>query len=62
MNSSIIHFNSILKSKDDLLKLSKKILDKEDYQDILCGILDFEIYETLDEDLKQIINNYFNTF
>ena len=37
----------------------KSFLTEEDYVKVLCGILDREIYETLNNKLKEIVDNYF---
>ena len=48
------------KSPEEYLGMCKKMLRKEQYEDILCGILDEEIYETLESPYKKIIDLYFN--
>lgn len=42
------------------LKLCKEFLEPEDYQDILCGILDKEHYDALELPLQKIINSYYS--
>lgn len=48
------------KNMAEYLKLCKRTLTEEDYVDVLCGIMDQEIYENLDQDLKNIVNKYFS--
>ena len=42
------------------LNLCKKFLEPEDYQDILCGIMDVEHYDALEWQLQNVINSYFS--
>lgn len=43
----------------DYLALCKRDLEDEDYRDVLCGIVDVEIYHELDRELQQIIETYY---
>jgi len=47
-------------TRQDYLYLCKEFLDPEDYQDILCGIMDREHYDALEPQLQQVINSYFS--
>lgn len=47
------------KYKVDYLPLCKQFLRNDEYRQILCGILDEEIYEILNPELQKIINCYF---
>ncbi len=38
----------------------KEFLTEEDYRDVLCGIMDPEFYDSLEEDLKDIVDTYFH--
>jgi hypothetical protein len=44
---------------DEYLEHVKSILVEEDYQLILCAILDPDYYDMLDEELKDIVHTYF---
>ena len=43
----------------EYLALCKKDLEDEDYRDVLCGIMDVEIYNELDLDLQRIVETYY---
>lgn len=43
----------------DYLIDCKKNLEEQDYRDVLCGIMDPFIWETLDIDLQTIVAAYF---
>jgi len=45
--------------KFEYLDLCKKFLDPQDYQDILCGIMDREHYDALDQYQQNIIDCYY---
>ena len=47
------------KNGDELLALCKRFLIDDDYRDILCGIMDLELYNELDPDLKKLVDIYF---
>jgi hypothetical protein len=44
----------------DYLELCKQFLDPEDYQDVLCGIMDKEHYDALENPLRGVIDSYFS--
>lgn len=46
-------------SKSELLSACKRFLTEDDYCDLLCGIMDSDNFEKLDEDLQAIVENYF---
>ena len=47
--------------KEDYLHLCKEFLEAEDYEQILCGIMDYEYYLGIDEkQIKVIIDCYFS--
>lgn len=48
------------KTRADYLELCKQFLDPEDYQDILCGIMDKEHYDALEWQLCSVIDSYFS--
>ena len=66
MNNNVILFptknnnNISYENRQEYLSNCKKLLTEEDYRDILCGIMDAECYDMLDEDdLKNIVDTYF---
>lgn len=48
------------KTGEEYLALVKFFLESEDYYDILCGIMDKQIYDTLERPLQKIIEAYFS--
>lgn len=65
MSDNILEFpkklvlNLSYKNSQEYLMSCKELLTEEDYRDVLCGIMDSAFYEMLEEDLKGIVNNYF---
>lgn len=51
-----VEFNS----KNEYLNKCKETLEPEDYESVLCSIIDHKYYESLDEDLQEIVDNYHN--
>jgi hypothetical protein len=47
------------KSGKDFLEICKQFLEPEDYQDVLCGIMDREHYDALEYALQKVIDSYF---
>jgi uncharacterized protein YcgL (UPF0745 family) len=47
------------RNKGSYLLTLKKYLEKDDYEEILCAILDEEYYLQLDAQLIPIVDNYF---
>lgn len=43
----------------EYLDICKQFLEEEDYRDILCGIMDKEYYNGLEEALRKIVNCYY---
>jgi hypothetical protein len=43
----------------EYLKLCKDFLEENDYVDVLCGVMDDEIYETIEPQLKNIVDTYY---
>ena len=43
----------------EYLDICKNFLDPFDYQDILCGIMDREHYDTLEPKLRKIVDSYY---
>ena len=48
------------KTGKEYLDVCKFTLEKDDYIDILCGIMDQEIYNELEPVIQRVIDNYFN--
>jgi hypothetical protein len=48
------------KTRFDYLEICKDFLDPDDYQDILCGIMDKEHYDALEKPLRNVIDSYFS--
>jgi hypothetical protein len=48
------------KTRFDYLEICKDFLDPEDYQDILCGIMDKEHYDALEQPLRNVIDSYYS--
>ena len=65
MNDNIIEFPTKIvlkgsyKNRQEYLMSCKEVLTEEDYREVLCGIMDSAFYDSLEEDLKGIVNNYF---
>ena len=47
-------------SRKQYQDILKQFLEPEDYQDILCGIMDREHYDALERPLQKIIDAYFS--
>jgi hypothetical protein len=43
----------------EYLVMCKRDLEDEDYRDVLCGIIDIDIYHELDTDLQRIVETYY---
>lgn len=50
------------KSKLEYLMLCKKVLEPDDYRDLLCAIMDAEIYNESEDEIKRITEKYFSFF
>lgn len=48
------------KTGKDFLELCKQFLEPDDYQDVLCGIMDREHYDALERQLQKVIDSYFS--
>jgi hypothetical protein len=48
------------KTRQQYQNILKQFLEPEDYQDILCGILDKEHYDSLERPLQKIIDAYYS--
>ena len=49
----------LAQTRGEHLMLCKMVLTEEDYIDVLCGIMDQEIYDSLDQEIKNIVDAYF---
>lgn len=57
----IIELKDDPKDQNEYLITIKGILDEDDYRDVLCAILDDEIYKSLDDDLKDVVHAYYDS-
>lgn len=48
------------KTRQQYQNILKQFLEPEDYQDILCGILDKEHYDGLERPLQKIVDAYYS--
>ena len=48
------------RTRAEFLETCKETLEAEDYVDVLCGILDSEIYCTLEEPICKVIDSYYS--
>jgi hypothetical protein len=46
--------------KEQLKQMLVKFLSVEDYKEFTEGLTDFDLYETMDEDLKVFVQAYYN--
>ena len=46
-------------SKFEYLVECKTVLEREDYIDVLAGIMDIEIYNELEPEIRMIIDTYY---
>ena len=66
MNDNIIEFPTKIvlkgsyKNRQEYLMSCKEVLTEEDYREVLCGIMDSAFYDSLEEDLKDIVYTYFH--
>lgn len=71
MDNNVIDFQSYLdkqnkgsilrpQNKQQYLDSCKAELDQGDYEFLLLGIMDVEYYKNMDEDIKQLIEGYFD--
>jgi len=58
-NTGVIDVSGYTHAKQYLLRC-KNELEDEDYRDVLCGIMDVEIYNELEEDLQKIVETYYS--
>jgi len=49
----------VIKNKAWYLNLAKETLTQEDYEELLCAILDEKYYEELHPDMKAIVDSYY---
>lgn len=47
------------KDRFEYLELCKKFLSETKYRDVLCGICDKEIYNTIHPALQKLVDNYY---
>lgn len=47
-------------TKKEYLSICKSFLETEDYEEILCGIVDEEYYEAMEGALRRIVDSYYD--
>jgi hypothetical protein len=47
-------------SGEEFIKLCKVALTPEDYTDLLCGVMDEEIYEEIEPQIKKLVDTYYS--
>jgi hypothetical protein len=47
-------------TKEEYLELCKQFLEPEDYQDVLCSILDSEHYDAMEDPIRNVVDSYFS--
>lgn len=52
--------NIFAQSGEEYLVEIKRHLDFNDYCDVLCGIMDVQIYDLLENDLQTIVDQYYS--
>lgn len=62
INYATINGQSVPKPKNgkEYLELCKKFLDPDDYQDVLCSIMDEEHYDAMEEHIHKLVKAYFS--
>lgn len=48
------------RTKREYLSICKSFLEKEDYEEILCGIVDEEYYNEMEGALRRIVDSYYD--
>lgn len=48
------------KTRADYLDIVKRFLQKDDYEEILCSIMDIEYYNNSEAPLRAIVDSYFS--
>lgn len=46
-------------NRQEYLAVVKDMLTEDDYRDILCGIMDFDIFNTIEPKLQEFVEIYF---
>lgn len=52
-------FEFYAENMSEYLRLCKIVLTEEDYVDVLCSIMDKEIYDAAEQDIKNIVDRYY---
>jgi hypothetical protein len=47
-------------TRGQYLDLCKQFLEPEDYQDVLCSILDKEHYDAMEDPIRNVVDSYFS--
>ena len=48
------------KTRYDYLELCKQFLEPEDYEDVLCSIMDREHYNAMERPIRNVVDSYFS--
>jgi hypothetical protein len=48
------------KTRYDYLELCKQFLEPEDYEDVLCSIMDREHYLAMERPIRNVVDSYFS--
>jgi hypothetical protein len=48
------------RTRQEFLETCKETLEPEDYIDVLCGILDNEIFCTLEDPIAKLVDTYYS--
>ena len=48
------------KTRYDYLELCKTFLEPEDYEDVLCSIMDREHYNAMEKPIRNVVDSYFS--
>lgn len=48
------------KTRYDYLELCKQFLEPEDYEDVLCSIMDKEHYLAMEKPIRNVVDSYFS--
>lgn len=50
------------KNRVEFLFTCKEVLSIEDYEEVLCSVLDQDYYDNADPQIKKIVDNYYDGF
>lgn len=44
----------------DYLKICKRVLEQDDYEDVLLAIMDYDIYDQVEPHIQNIVDSFYN--